>query len=75
MVFYPNFYGAFFGFSEGEHDQIFFCACHKTAILNFLNNVVENDEDDEDDVDMHNSLLRMSHEFPQDVVDYLKHYY
>ena len=36
IVFYPGFYGAFFGFAENKNTQISFCSCTKVAIENYL---------------------------------------
>jgi hypothetical protein len=36
VVFYPGFYGAFFGFSKTSQSEIFFCSCTRTAISNYI---------------------------------------
>ncbi len=32
VVYYPNHYGAFFGFAEDESSPVVLCACSETAI-------------------------------------------
>lgn len=36
VVYYPNHYGAFFGFAEDESSTVVLCACSETAIRNYL---------------------------------------
>jgi hypothetical protein len=36
IVYYPEHYGAFFGFSEDVGEKIFFCECQRQAIENYI---------------------------------------
>lgn len=36
IVYYPEHYGAFFGFSEDIEEKIFFCECQRKAIENYI---------------------------------------
>ncbi len=36
IVYYPEHYGAFFGFSEDIGEKIFFCECQRKAIENYI---------------------------------------
>lgn len=36
IVYYPEHYGAFFGFSEDVGEKIFFCECQRHAIYNYI---------------------------------------
>jgi hypothetical protein len=36
IVFYPGFYGAFFGFSESNNSSVLFCSCAEEAIQNYI---------------------------------------
>ena len=36
IVYYPGFYGAFFGFAESETSPIYLCSCSKCAIGNYI---------------------------------------
>ncbi len=36
IVYYPEHYGAFFGFSEDVGEKIFFCECQRNAIENYI---------------------------------------
>ncbi len=36
IVFYPGFYGTFFGFKKTKESEIFLCSCAKEAIKNYI---------------------------------------
>lgn len=36
IVYYPEHYGAFFGFSKDVGEKIYFCECERQAIMNYL---------------------------------------
>ena len=36
VVYYPGFYGAFFGFAESESGPVYLCSCSKVAIENYI---------------------------------------
>lgn len=36
IVFYPDYYGAFFGFAKDIGEKIYFCECERTAIANYI---------------------------------------
>lgn len=42
-VYYPGFYGAFFGFSATLSSEIYFCSCAKAAIENYIRLRLEGD--------------------------------
>jgi hypothetical protein len=68
-VYYPGFYGAFFGFKKDE-SQVFFCSCTKEAIENYLK--LRLSEVTSANSNPNRMFILSSMYFPQEIVESLK---
>lgn len=66
VVFYPGFYGAFFGFSRIPDSEIFFCSCARTAISNYIR--FRNIDDKSRTADPEKNFILSKAKFPQQFV-------
>ena len=74
-VLYPYHYGAFLAFSKKEvlkTENIFFCSCHRKAILNFFKMFLKEYSSAEKQYEKGNALLKIAKEFPKIVEDNLR---
>jgi hypothetical protein len=66
-VFYPGFYGAFFGFQGTEESSICLCTCSQKAIQNYIKLKLSNHSSGTHD-DPHNEFILSSYDFPMRLI-------
>ena len=70
IVYYPGFYGTFFGFSEVENSEIYLCSCTFIAIENYIEFKVDKKRNNADE---HRNNIIDSSDFPYKLSDkYIK---